>query len=72
MPTFALVSGIAALIAGAVKYGIDAYNAKHRAPSVSVSIGDESIQVPSSYTPEQVAALVGVLQANAASRQTSR
>jgi len=62
MPTIAILSGAAALIAGLVKFGIDAYRAKHSTPSVSVSIGNESIQVPSSYTPEQVAALVSVLK----------
>jgi len=68
MSTVAMISGAAALIAGLVKYGMDAYRAKHSPPSVSVSIGGESIQVPSSYTPEQVAALVTVLRDNAATR----
>jgi len=67
MPTIALLSGAAALLAGLIKYTIDAYRARHSPPSVSVSIGNTSIQVPSNYTPEQVAALVAVLKDNAAS-----
>jgi hypothetical protein len=69
MPTIALISGAAALIAGLVKYGMDAYRASHTPPSVSVSVGGQSIQVPSTYTPEQVAALVTVLKDHAAAKQ---
>ena len=65
MPTFALVSGAVAFAAGLTKYAIDAYNAKHNPPSVTVSIGNESVQLPNSYTPEQVAALVAVLKEKA-------
>jgi hypothetical protein len=72
MSTLALISGAAALIAGLVKYGMDAYRAKHSPPRVSVSVGSESIQVPSNYTPEQVAALVTVLKDNAEARHAAR
>lgn len=67
MPTIALVSGFAALVAGAVKFGIDAYRAKHTPASVNISIGEVSVQVPSSYTPSQVASLVTALKDKAES-----
>ena len=62
MPTIALLSGAAALIAGLVKYSLDIRSAKKSPPIVSISIGNDSIQVPSSYTPDQVAALVTFLK----------
>jgi hypothetical protein len=72
MPTIALVCGFAALIAGLTKYGMDAYRARHSPPVVSVSVGRESIQVPGSFTPEQVAALVAALKANASVGEASK
>ena len=72
MPTLALVSGAVALATGIAKYALDAYSAKHSPPSVNVSIGSESVQVPSSYTPEQVAALVAVLKENATTGSTRK
>jgi hypothetical protein len=65
MPTVALFSGLAGLIAGAMKYGIDAYRARRNPPKLSVAIGDQSIEVPRSCTPEQVAALIAVMQKGA-------
>ncbi len=72
MPTVALLSGLAALVAGAVKYGVDAYRAKRSPQVLSVSIGDQSIQVPSSFTPDQVAALVAALKDKTAVGQQSK
>jgi hypothetical protein len=63
METAAIMSGAGALLAGVLKYSIDWYRAKHRQPSVSISIGNATIEVPVSYTEDQVAALVSVLKA---------
>ena len=65
MSNIALFSGIAAFIAGLTKFGMDVYRARHTPPRVTISVGNECIQLPSSYTPDQVAAIVAVLKENA-------
>ena len=72
MSTIALFSGLVALLAGLAKYAIDAYTARQHAPGVSLTVGNQSIQVPNSYTPEQVAAVVTLLKDKAATEQQTR
>lgn len=67
MSSIALFSGVVALLAGLLKYGMDAYKQRHSRPGVTVSIGNESIQLPSDCTPNQVAAVVTILKEKAAS-----
>ncbi len=70
--TIALFAGLTAFIAGLMKYGIDVYRYSHRPPTVTISVGDESIDVPMSCTPDQVAALVAILKDKAVTSQTAR
>ena len=51
---------------------IDAYEARDNVLGVSLTIGDQSIQVPKSYTPEQDAAFVTLLKDKAADEQPTR
>ncbi len=72
MSTIALFSGIAALIAGLVKFGMDVHRSRQTPPNVTISIGNDFIQVPGSYTPDQVAALVSVLKDKVSAGQASK
>jgi hypothetical protein len=72
MPTIALFAGAAALLAGLVKYGMDAYRASRNPRGISLTIGDQSIELPSTYTPAQVAAIVAVMQDKATADQPSK
>jgi hypothetical protein len=72
MSTIALFAGAAALLAGLVKYGMDVHKANRNPRGVSLTIGDQSIELPSTYTPAQVAAIVAIMQDKAAADQPSK
>jgi hypothetical protein len=62
--TVALIAGLCSLLAGLVKYRMDSHYVKTTAPTLSVSLGDQSIDV-SNLSAEQVTALVTALKEQA-------
>jgi len=66
----ALFCGSAGLIAGVVKFLLDFYRERHRRPAITVTIGDESIDLPNSFTDTQVAQVVALLKDIAAKRES--
>jgi hypothetical protein len=63
-----IIAGLAGLIAGAAKYGLDFLHSR-KATATKITIGNQSVQLTGPMDKEELASLIEVLQNTAESRR---